>query len=142
VVEALTQDGNTIIAISEAYFSTVHHWLPIASRKRMDLGLSVHNSGPDVAMLFLAMKLLITRSDVEPGCNSIYMTAKRFLASLEASGYLSFHCLQSMVLVAAFEYGHAIYPAAWMTIAACSRYAEMLDISLGSGSVGLSGSTV
>jgi hypothetical protein len=94
----------------------------------MDLGFSIQDSGPDVAMLFLAMKLIT--SPHKPH-SSLYSNAKTFLAHFEASGYVSLLVLQAMVFVAAYEYGHAIYPAAWLTVGACSRYAEMLGLGLG-----------
>ena len=96
----------------------------------MDLGILVQNSGPDLAMLFLAMKLVITSAD-EVGDDSLYSLAKNFLATLEHHGVISLLCLQAMVLVALYENSHAIYPAAWMTIGACARYADMLGLSCG-----------
>ncbi|USP80368.1 hypothetical protein yc1106_07642 [Curvularia clavata] len=55
-VLALLNQGNVLIETSRDYFDTIHSWMPILSKKRMDLGISVHNSGSDLAMLFLAMK--------------------------------------------------------------------------------------
>ncbi|KAM6506559.1 hypothetical protein FSOLCH5_013533 [Fusarium solani] len=34
-----------------------------------------------------------------------------------------------MILVALYEYSQAIYPAAWMTVGACARYADLLGIT-------------
>ncbi|KAK1597463.1 uncharacterized protein LY79DRAFT_700829 [Colletotrichum navitas] len=34
----------------------------------------------------------------------------------------------AMVLVAYFEYAHAVYPAAWLTVASCMRYADFLGL--------------
>lgn len=76
------------------------------------------------------MKLLASPAE-SPVTTGLYMTIKQSLAALESSGHLSFLCLQAMTLVAAYEYGHAIYPAAWMTIGACSRYAAILGLSIG-----------
>ena len=36
--------------------------------------------------------------------------------------------LQAAVLIAVYEVGHAIYPAAYLTIGACARYGTMLGI--------------
>jgi hypothetical protein len=100
----------------------------MVSKKRMDMGLGVQNAGPDLAMLFLGMKL-VTTGDVD--CVSLYTTAKNFVARLESNGALSLLCLQAMVLVALYEYGHAIYPAAWMTVGSCARYADVLGLTPG-----------
>ncbi|KAL1584242.1 hypothetical protein WHR41_06760 [Cladosporium halotolerans] len=52
---AILNRGNTAVDASDAYFKTVHRWLPFISKKRIDLGATLHNGGPDLAMLFLAM---------------------------------------------------------------------------------------
>ena len=112
------------------YFGTIHNWMPIVSKKRMDLGIPVRNGGPDIAMLFLAMKLITTQAD-EVADGTLYSIAKGFLSGLEGSGVVSLLCLQAMVLIALYEYSHSIYPAAWMTVGACARYAEILGLSCG-----------
>lgn len=102
----------------------------------MQIGISLQNSGPDLPMLFLAMKLTTFSLPVEnTGNNPLYLTAKGFLATLEASGVVSLVYLQAMVLIAIFEYGHSIYPAAWMTVGACVRFAELLGLSPGTDSM-------
>ncbi|KAK3397818.1 hypothetical protein B0T20DRAFT_232564 [Sordaria brevicollis] len=137
VYSLLTQDSqdpnNTIQEIATTYFSTVHLWFPFISRKRMTLGHTLHESGPDLAMLFLAMKLVVTlpREGMDRGGvldSEVYGAAKRMLGLLEASGCVSLLGLQAMVLVAVYEYGQGIMPAAWMTVGACARYAELCGL--------------
>ena len=100
------------------------------SKKRLQMGVAVWNAGPDMAMLFLAMKLVTTlpNEGIAPGRHPIYVAAKRFLVLLEAAGVFSLQYLQAMLLVAIYEIGHAIYPSAWMTVGACSRYADLVGI--------------
>jgi len=102
--------------------------MPIPSKKRMNLGIPVQNAGPDLAMLFPAVRLVITPAD-EVGDGSLYSLAKHFLAALERESIVSLLCFQAVVLIALYEYSHAMYPAAWMTIGACARYADMLGLS-------------
>jgi hypothetical protein len=131
-VLALLSQGNVVLDVSRDYFATIHTWFPIVSKKRMDMGLPVRNAGPDLAMLFLGMKLIAvpaTTTDVAE-C-ALYTIAKDFLARLERNGTASLLCLQAMVLVALYEYGHAIYPAAWMTIGSCARYSDVLGLTPG-----------
>ncbi|KAJ5177549.1 uncharacterized protein N7500_000248 [Penicillium coprophilum] len=131
-VLAILNDGGGILESSTIYFETIHCWMPIISRKRIDLGIPFQDGGPDLAMLFLAMKLATahTSSSTElANSNSLYVTTKAFLATLEANSVVSLRCLQAMVLVALYEYSHSIYPAAWMTVGACSRYADMLELT-------------
>lgn len=102
--------------------------MPVISKKRLNLGIAVHHRGPDIAMLFLAMRLITS----PPGANNadcLYKLSKSFLASLEADGCASYLYLQALFLVALYECSHAIYPAAWMTVGACARYVELLGLS-------------
>jgi hypothetical protein len=102
--------------------------MPVISKKRLNLGLAVYHGGPDIAMLFLAMRLMITPPGSD-NANFLYQLAKSFLASLEAAGCVSYLYLQALLLVALYEYSHAIYPAAWMTVGACARFVELLGLS-------------
>jgi hypothetical protein len=88
-------------------------------------------AGPDLALLFLCMKLMITRPQdgLETPQNPIYMAAKRFLALMEASGMTSLLVLQAHILVTIYEIGQAIYPAAWMSAGTCVRYGLLLGIN-------------
>ncbi|KAK2689437.1 hypothetical protein QWA68_011882 [Fusarium oxysporum] len=129
-VLALLSQGNVVLDVSHNYFATVHTWFPMISKKRMDMGLPVQNAGPDLAMLFLGMKLVTTPA-VDITDSALYDTAKSFLASLESNGVISLLCLQAMILVALYEYSHAIYPAAWMTVGSCARYSDILGITPG-----------
>ncbi|KAK5658730.1 hypothetical protein OQA88_1539 [Cercophora sp. LCS_1] len=130
VVEILSGPNAVQDAITD-YFSSVHHWFPFISRKRMVIGISLWEGGPDLAMLFLSMLLITTQeiTDVEGAlANPLYGASKRFLTLLEGSGTLSLIHLQSMILVALYEFGHGIYPAAWMSIGQCSRYIDIIGI--------------
>ncbi|KKY31101.1 putative fungal specific transcription [Diaporthe ampelina] len=64
----------------------------------------------------------------------LYAACKRFLAQLESAGTVSILFLQAMVLVALYEFGHSVYPAAWMTSGSCVRYAAMLGLPSYQGS--------
>jgi len=88
-------------------------------------------AGPDLALLFLCMKLITSRPQDGMGSsqNPLYISAKRFVALMEATGTASLLVLQSNLLVTWFEYGQAIYPAAWMSAGWCVRYGNMLGIS-------------
>ncbi|KAF3357457.1 60S ribosomal protein L38 [Verticillium dahliae VDG1] len=112
------------------YFVTIHLWLPIISKSRMQNGHSLLEGGSDLAMLFLAVKLVTTVPipSVAAADHYIYLTAKRFVLSLEHGGVPSIMVLQSMVLIAIYEYSHGIYPAAWTTIGGCARYADFLGL--------------
>jgi hypothetical protein len=77
------------------------------------------------------MKLITSRPQdgIESSQHPIYVSAKRFIALLEATGAATLLMLQANILVAWYEYGQAIYPAAYMTAGWCVRYGNMLGIS-------------
>lgn len=115
------------------YFATVHQWMPIVSHKRLTRNLAnpMWEAGPDLALLFLCMKLIISRPQdgVESSHSHIYTSAKRFVALMEAAGSVSLLVLQASLLITWFEYGQAIYPAAYMSTGWCVRYGNMLGIN-------------
>ncbi|KAL6905137.1 hypothetical protein GGI43DRAFT_398969 [Trichoderma evansii] len=129
--------------IGSRFFNTIHAWLPMVSRKRFHEDLRIHSenlgASADLAFLLLGMKLMTwqppSEDDVSPekqtARTSTYIETKRFGFELEASGVFSLRILQGLLLVALYEVGHAIYPAAFMSIAACVRYAHALGIQPG-----------
>ena len=129
----LIGDGSSVTAIANEYFATVHIWMPIVSQKRLMVNMSSPHweAGPDLALLFLCMKLIISRppDGIESYQASVYISAKRFLALMEAAGTVSLFVLQAGLLITWYEYGQAIYPAAWMSAGWCVRYGNLLGIN-------------
>ncbi|KAK4161963.1 hypothetical protein QBC43DRAFT_89212 [Cladorrhinum sp. PSN259] len=122
---------NAVQEAATEFFAGPHLWFPFISQKRMNLGLAMWDGGPELAFLFLAMKL-VSSTPVEgvesAAANTLYQAAKRFLSLLEGAGSVSLQLLQGMVLVSLYEIGHAVYPAAWMSVAGCARYIEILGV--------------
>jgi hypothetical protein len=137
----LLGEGSSVQAIVNDYFATVHRWMPILSQQRLTRNMANPHweAGPDLALLFLCMKLIISRPQdgIESSQTPIYMSAKRFLDLMEATGAISLIVLQAGLLVFWYEYGQAIYPAAWMSGGRCLRYANLLGINGHSDSVQL-----
>ncbi|KAL6860867.1 hypothetical protein J3F83DRAFT_304074 [Trichoderma novae-zelandiae] len=130
--------------IGRLFFHTIHTWFPMVSRKRFyeDLHEAAEGLGAaaDLGFLLLAMKLMTWRPPSSEGDAPVkepsartatYRAAKQLCFELEAAGMLSLRVLQGMLLVALYEVGHAIYPAAFMSVAACVRYAHALGIQPG-----------
>ncbi|KAL7904810.1 hypothetical protein GGI35DRAFT_472023 [Trichoderma velutinum] len=124
--------------IGRLFFRTIHSWFPMVSRKRFYEDL--HVPAEDLSFLLLAMKLMTWRppsseDDAPVGDQTArtatYRAAKQFSFELEAAGVISLRILQGMILVALYEIGHAIYPAAFMSVAASIRYAHGLGIQPG-----------
>jgi len=132
-VLAILGDGSSVQELLTEYFTTVHKWMPIVSKKRIEVYMEnpLWVIGPDTALLFLCMKLVCSRPQdgIESSQNQIYMSSKRFLSLVEATGTVSLLVLQAALLVVWYEYGQAIYPAAYMSAGWCKRYAVLLGIN-------------
>jgi hypothetical protein len=116
-------------AIAEGYFSVMHRWLPFVSRRTFFSYLvnPLSQRRTELALLMLCMKL----SQVLPGdadFETTYCVAKQLYRDVEGCGVLSLQVLQASLLIALFEVGHAIYPAAYLTVGACARYGIALGI--------------
>jgi hypothetical protein len=132
-INDLIGDVTEIRIFASHFFNTVQSWMPIISKKRFyDHYLSpLSPSQPDLALLFLCMKLIseVLPENAKNPQTSIYLTAKQFYLVVETAGILSIQVLQAGVLISLYELGHAIYPSAFLSIGACARYAYVLGIN-------------
>ncbi|KAJ5988431.1 hypothetical protein N7481_003641 [Penicillium waksmanii] len=106
------------------FFQTA--WLPIVSRKRY-LAAILNPLSPSrrpIALLALCMKLccLPVHDDEGPRRTSLYQFVKKFYSEVESTQDLCVEVLQAAILIAIFEIGDAIYPAAYLTVGICARY--------------------
>jgi len=105
--------------------------MPIISKKRFYEHVNplcrLHS---DYALLILCMDLTtwIPGSQIEDPRTPNYLAAKRYYLELEISGLLSIQALQSGILIAVFEFGHAIYPSALHSVASCISYGSSLGL--------------
>ncbi|KAI0015537.1 fungal-specific transcription factor domain-containing protein [Xylariomycetidae sp. FL0641] len=122
--------GEVLQNIVLDYFGDVHPWLPMVSKKRIHFGYPSWGENPDIAFLYLAMALITSQPQTGflPTENYIYIAAKRFSAQLDSVGTASLQYLQGSMLVALYEYGQGIHSAAWMTVAQCVRYADLIGL--------------
>jgi hypothetical protein len=131
-VQVLNGDEASVRAIATEYFKTVHSWMPMVSKQNFYRHLLNPLSQPrtDVALLLLCMRLVLTvvQDKIPPSTTSIYLAAKQFSFEIEATATPSLQALQARILISLYELGHAIYPAAYMSIGACARYGISLGI--------------
>ncbi|KAK4541915.1 hypothetical protein LTR36_007279 [Oleoguttula mirabilis] len=118
---ALTALGNSaeLRAMIEDFFGTVHTYFPIISKIRLyqHLANPLHEPGADIALLFLAMKL--AASEIPEGLppqTQLYQDVKSFYSYVEAQNGFSIQLIQALLLISMYEMGHAIYPAAYLSI--------------------------
>ena len=86
----------------------------------------------DASVLVLAMKLVLSRiSQRRSAANHyLYTICKQNIGILRRTLPFSISALQAMALVALFEYGHAIYPAAWDTVVQCVKCVDILGLTM------------
>jgi hypothetical protein len=128
--------GNTEIrSVASTFFATVHSYLPIVSKKTFyDHFLNPFvQRRADVAFLCLCMKLIlwVPSESVQGGSEPQtvdYLAGKQYLAELESAGAFTLPMLQGRVLMSLYEFGHGIYPAAYMSIGACAAQAFALGL--------------
>ncbi|KAG0650488.1 Transcription factor [Hyphodiscus hymeniophilus] len=117
--------------IASQFFSTVHVYLPIISKK-IFYGLlnPLLRQRADVAFLCICMKMIAwspSPHDDEPQ-TADYLAAKQYGSELENAGVFTVAILQGRLLITTYELGHGIYPAAYMSIRACIDHAVALGL--------------
>ncbi|KAI5462017.1 putative fungal-specific transcription factor [Mariannaea sp. PMI_226] len=133
-LSALIGDASCVRNIAIKYFMTIHRWLPIVYKRGFFSALlnPMAQRQTEIGLLVLCMKLCSTGPSVHPehGCadTELYRTAKKFHFAAESTGPLSIYVLQAGILIALYELGQSIYPAAYLTVGACARYGLALGI--------------
>ncbi|KAI1026517.1 hypothetical protein LB503_013559 [Fusarium chuoi] len=126
--------AGTLGSLIEHYENTIHHWLPMLSIKRLRQdaeALGDSTRGVLDIPVFLALEALISQSDehtVLPQSNPSYVKAKHGSFIAESGGTINIRLIQTIVLVALYELGHSIYPAAYLTIGQAVRLATMVGL--------------
>jgi len=89
----------------------------------------------DMTLLLMAVRLLsLSVSSASDQtlrhCESLplYRRAKECYAALEMQGIITPVLLQGILLLAYWEVGHAVYPAAFLSVGLCARLGQALGI--------------
>ena len=128
-------DSSKVNLMAEHYFASSYIRMPILSKARFFRELPHLFTQPqaDFILLCLSIYLLMhppnLARQVETMQSSLYVKVKTYIAILEAANYVTLRSLQARVLVTFYEMGHAIYPAASASIAACARSAHYLGLN-------------
>jgi hypothetical protein len=135
IANILAEDLHSTLGVEQLlhqYFESLHGWMPIISKIRMRRVLSrTKDSIPaDTAFLLSCMKLLlyIPKDGSDPEAYHVYAAVKEFNLQLEIAGLHSLMVVQGGLLIAVYEIGHGIYPAAYTTIAQCARQGISLGV--------------
>ncbi|KAK3670152.1 hypothetical protein LTR78_009999 [Recurvomyces mirabilis] len=115
----------------EHYFDTVHTYFPIISKIRLyqHLANPLHEPGADIALLFSAMKLAcLELAEGEAPQTQLYLDVKSAYTHIESQNGFSIQLIQALLLISLYETGHAIYPAAYLTIGHAARLGHAMGI--------------
>lgn len=129
-IAAFVGDLQPIVA---EYIQRIHWWAPILSRSQLlvSLELPIAGTKTDLLLLVLAMKVLPWNPSTQHSTNPRtegYLLARRAIDEAVLAGVMTCRLLQAQVLLAIFELGHAIYPAAYLSVGACARYGTALGV--------------
>jgi hypothetical protein len=134
VSHIIRQDGHLFEDITTRYFSGVHKWLPIISRKRFHQKLVQFQSIPnaDFSILVLTMRLITqhpsTDPDKEQDRETLYLATKTLFTQVQTFAPASLHIIQAGIILAAYEHAHGMLEAAYVSIGACARMAFVLEM--------------
>ncbi|RKL37238.1 hypothetical protein BFJ72_g7894 [Fusarium proliferatum] len=126
--------AGTFGSLIEHYETTIHQWLPMLSIKRLKQNakaLGDSTRGVVDVLVFLALEALISQNDeytTLPQSNPSYLKAKQGSFIAESGGTINIRLIQTVVLIALYELGHRIYPAAYLTIGQAVRLATMVGL--------------
>ncbi|OKL57474.1 hypothetical protein UA08_07078 [Talaromyces atroroseus] len=117
------------------YFTMVHPFFPILSKRRT-YRLCLHESSlegedvdPALVLLMLVICLLsTTASQGHLGTGELYSQVKHCYSSVESLGVITPRVLQAALLIAYWEVGSGVYPAAYLSVGLCARLGHALGI--------------
>lgn len=132
IFEVVCPTSTIIRNIVKNYYMMYDSWLPIISRESLLQGLNVpvEDTNVDAALLYLCMRLIAERlpEALQNPQTSFYLSVKEFFFLVESAGLLTIQLLQGGLLLAVYELGHAIFPAAYLTIGRCTKIGQAMNI--------------
>lgn len=132
VFEDVCPTSTIVRNILKQYYTLYDSWLPMISKQLLFQNLSVplEDTNSDVALLYLCMRLIVERlpQALRSPQTSFYFSVKEYFFLIESAGLLSIRTLQAGILLALYELGHAIFPAAYLTIGRCAKIGQAMNI--------------
>ncbi len=119
-------------SICDVYLRNTHGWLPMLSQKRIFQKVNDFSADADIglSLLLLCMKLVseIPSTLGQAAISSLYCMVKELYSRVENSCLISLQLLQSAILIAIYEIGHGIYPAAYLHVGHAARLGVMMGL--------------
>jgi len=112
------------------YIDIADSWMPFIPQQELRTRLSSEASqlqGEEV-LLLACIRMITDPLPADDASNKQYLAVKLTFLNAEIDGILSVRLLQALLLLLIYEYGHGMYPCAYMTLGACTRYLAALGI--------------
>lgn len=121
-----------ICGITTLYFGAIHKRLPIISLQRFQARLSSYGASAPASFMAVCLCMHLMQQQPMTSADSmqsnLYLTAKSIVSLMEGAGYHDLDAIQCRVMIAFYELGHSIYPAALISIAGCARLARAIRL--------------
>ncbi|KAH8691638.1 hypothetical protein BGW36DRAFT_55389 [Talaromyces proteolyticus] len=117
------------------FFQSIHRWIPIISRSRLQETL-VGNCCPwpaDLSILLLTMCLVVYQDTSEPSTpdvETLYLSTKMLFAHIQSVIPISTNLIQASILIAFFEYARFQVDAAFISLGLCIRLSLAAGLDL------------
>lgn len=113
---------------------TYYLGFPVLSESNYYVRLPNAFTGPcaEFSLLSLSMALIVSiplEKETRESFSSLYMLVKSSIAIVEAANIHSLEVVQSRLLVTLYEVGHAIEPAAFMSLGTTARAAVAIGLN-------------
>jgi hypothetical protein len=129
-VSALLGSSDDVDTMCTLYFTSIDAWCRVLSRKRVLQRVQTYNSSTDAsfALLLLCMKMIISPPAGGEAVTQLYRTARGFASLLENIPSISLDLLQAHILIAMYEVGHSIFPAAFFSVGHVARMCMLMGL--------------
>ncbi|KAI2622107.1 hypothetical protein GGS26DRAFT_247208 [Hypomontagnella submonticulosa] len=136
VLHLIRQTGQFIDDISAHYFQGIHRYLPVISRTRFHKSLITLGAIPSAGFSTLLLSICVATLSLKPpkarsfDGRSLRLTAKSFLAQVQASYPPSLDLIQARLLLAVHDHTCRRPDEAFDAIAGCARMAYATGLHL------------
>ena len=129
----LLSSKTAILSLCDTYLRNTHSWMPMLSQKRILQRVNDFNSDADIGLSLLLVCMMLASEvpqnrDQAAKVSPLYCMAKEFYSRVERSCLISVQLLQSAILIAAYEMGYGIYPAASLSVGNAARLGIMMGL--------------
>lgn len=132
-IDCLAQNKADTDIFCLTYFNTFHKSMPIISQEEF-LNSLPHfwsSSDPHLSTLLVSIFLvtrLLPHESIAGGHSpeELYSRVKSIHSMLQSTGSLSIELVQAGILIATYEHCQALHQAAWLSVGACARVAQVL----------------